>query len=720
MVHAAMADAKIRPEQQIEESDSEPSRTLAVSLRYARTGGVLACLTGGGALLTALLLDQHSLSTLPVALATILGAAGTTVAAVRAAQTLQIGRGLYCKSEATQARERRKAEARTHTLTAHLAGRDTEVVALRADVQLLRAASTRQREETQRRARLLDSAVQATSELMMITEADPAQPRVVFVNEAFERMTGFRPRDILGRVPALLHGPQTDARVVAQMYATLAAGKPFEAELQYCRQDGTTFWAEVTSHPMFDEKGWQTHWVSIQRDITERRHHAAQIQWQADHDSLTGLPNRKRYQEQLTDALALATQENTSVGVLFFDLDRFKQINDTLGHAVGDTLLVEVARRLGRCLGTDDTLARIGGDEFTILLPGLSHHREAASMAQCLLDTLAEPFVADGRELFVTASIGISVAPQDGDNINDLLKNADLAMYRAKDEGRDRYRIYNEAMNDTLLDKLMLENHLRRALEKEEFHLLYQPQVDLLTGAVIGVEALIRWEHPTLGRVSPNDFIPIAEETGLIVAIGAWTREVACRQGAQWFEQGYPLRVSVNLCAREFSQPDLADQVAAVLERTGLPPHLLDIELTERTLVRDGVASETLHDLHHLGVRLSVDDFGTGYSSLSYLRTLPLDVMKIDKSFINGLGSGDSKSDAVVHALIELARGIELEVIAEGVETDAQRTALIALGCDIIQGYLFSRPLPAHAVADLVRQTAPAPEGATTALALVG
>ena len=249
-------------------------------------------------------------------------------------------------------------------------------------------------------------------------------------------------------------------------------------------------------------------------------------------------------------------------------------------------------------------------------------------------------------------------------------------------------------MNDTLLDKLMLENHLRRALEKEEFRLLYQPQVDLLTGAVIGVEALIRWDHPTLGRVSPNDFIPIAEETGLIVPIGAWTMETACRQGAEWLAQGYPLRVSVNLCAREFDQPHLAAQVADVLTRTGLPAHLLDIELTERTLVRDGVASETLHDLHHLGVRLSVDDFGTGYSSLSYLRTLPLDVMKIDKSFINGLGSGDPKSDAVVHALIELARGIELEVIAEGVETDAQRTALIALGCDIIQGYLFLAPPP--------------------------
>ena len=380
-----------------------------------------------------------------------------------------------------------------------------------------------------------------------------------------------------------------------------------------------------------------------------------------------------------------------SVGVLFFDLDRFKQINDTLGHMAGDRLLQQVAVRLHAKLRPDDLIARVGGDEFTVLLPRVRDQGEATLVAQRLLDALHEPFEIDGQELWITGSAGISLAPQDGTDIETLLKNADVAMYRAKDEGRDSFRLYHETMNARAMDRLILESHLRRAVDRNEFVLLYQPQVDLKTGRVYGVEALIRWEHPQLGRVSPAQFIPLAEETGLIVEIGAWALDEACRQASSWLRQGREFRMSVNLSARQFEQKDLAERVASALRTSRLPADMLDLELTEGTLMRGTEAADTLRRLKALGVRLSVDDFGTGYSSLAYLKQFPLDVLKVDRSFVIGLAE-DHKSEAMVRALIELAHGVDLEVIAEGVETEAQRGVLVRMGCDAIQGYLVSPP----------------------------
>jgi diguanylate cyclase (GGDEF)-like protein len=430
--------------------------------------------------------------------------------------------------------------------------------------------------------------------------------------------------------------------------------------------------------------------MSIQRDITERKRAAEHIQHQATHDALTDLPNRVLYEQRLKEALAVAREKGHLVGVLFFDLDRFKQINDTLGHPSGDKLLQQVAGRLKERLGLRDTVARMGGDEFTILLPDISDPAQGEEAAQKLLDSLDAPFLIDGQELFITASIGISVAPRDGSDITTLLKNADTAMYRAKDHGRDNFRVYTRNMNETTRDRIELETHLRRALEREELFLLYQPQVSLATGLVYGVETLVRWESPALGRVSPGQFIPLAEETGLIVEIGEFILRESCKQAARWVKAGRPLRVAVNLAARQFDQPNLCDLIQSILKETKLPPEWLDIEMTERMLVQGAQTSDALNRLKALGVRLSVDDFGTGYSSLSYLRTFPLDILKVDQSFVSGLNSDDRRSEAVVRALIELGHAVNLEVIAEGVETEHQKETLVRLGCDAMQGYLFS------------------------------
>jgi diguanylate cyclase (GGDEF)-like protein/PAS domain S-box-containing protein len=560
----------------------------------------------------------------------------------------------------------------------------------------------RSSEKMDRQLLLLERSIEAANDVMMIAEADPTMPRVIRVNRAFERMTGYARYEIEGRSPKMLQGPKTDPATVADIRSHLDAHQPVQAELLNYRKDGTEFWVELNIQPVFNDTGELIYWISIQRDITERKKAEEKIWWQANYDALTGLPNRFFYQERLAAAIERAEKEGTAVGVLFFDLDRFKQINDSLGHLLGDQLLQDVAGRLKERLRGGDIIARVGGDEFTILLPTISSEKQAAVVAQKLLDALDAPFFIEGHELFVTASIGISMAPQDGRDITTLLRNADVAMYRAKEQGRDSYRVYNETMNARTLDRLVLETHLRRALERDEFILLYQPQINLRTGEVIGVEALLRWENPHLGRVSPAQFIPIAEETGLIIEIGDWVLREACQQAAYWQRNGRFYRMSVNLSARQFELKDLPERVAQALSASQMAPQYLDLELTETTLLRGLSAAESLQRLKDRGVRLSVDDFGTGYSSLSYLRHFPLDVLKIDRSFVQGLAE-DRKSEAVVRALIELAHGVGLEVIAEGVETEMQRTALVAMNCDAMQGYLVSAPTTAReleAIAD--------------------
>ncbi len=439
------------------------------------------------------------------------------------------------------------------------------------------------------------------------------------------------------------------------------------------------------------------------------RHSQGQLLHQALHDPLTDLPNRALFQDRLDHALARATRDSEHTAVALLDLDDFKAVNDSLGHAVGDELLVAVARRISDAIRADDTVARLGGDEFAILLEE-TVEVVALGVTDRVLEALRQPLIVAGRPVMVQASIGIA-SSRDAEDGTALVRNADLAMYAAKSAGRARIEVFHPGMHEAVLARLELETDLRHALEKaledDQFHLLYQPRVSISTQRMSGVEALVRWEHPERGVVSPLDFIPLAEDTGLIVPIGAWILEEACRQGAKWQASspaGLPIVISVNVSARQF-EPGLIDTVRRALTTTGMDPARLCLELTETALMHDvGAAVETLHALKALGVTISVDDFGTGYSSLTYLKQFPLDELKIDKSFVDGLVD-DPENEAIVAAIIGMAHALGLSVVAEGVETEAQARKLQALGCEVAQGFYFSRPKPAAAIEDQLRQS---------------
>jgi diguanylate cyclase (GGDEF)-like protein/PAS domain S-box-containing protein len=426
----------------------------------------------------------------------------------------------------------------------------------------------------------------------------------------------------------------------------------------------------------------------------------------AYYDVLTGLPNRVLLLDRLRQAVIEAGRHERLVALLFLDLDRFKNINDTLGHEMGDLMLQNVAKRLQECVRPGDTVARPGGDEFIILLADVAHVDDVSRVAQKITDVFSLPFEIGGRELFMTCSIGISLYPFDDCDIETLYRNADAAMYHAKDEGRNNFQFYSAEMNSQSLKRLTLETALRRALERDEFRLYYQPQIDVKTGRIIGAEALIRWQHPELGLVPPLEFIPLAEETGLIVPIGEWVLRTACTQARAWQDAGLVLsRVAVNLSARQFRQPLLLDMITAALRQTGLAPERLEIELTE-SLVMQNVnrTIEVLQGLKRMGVSVAVDDFGTGYSSLSYLQRLPIDAIKIDRSFIEHI-PGNPDDAAIATAIIALAKSLELTVVAEGVETQEQLNFLRHHDCDTAQGYYFARPLPAEEFVRFLRQS---------------
>ena len=441
-----------------------------------------------------------------------------------------------------------------------------------------------------------------------------------------------------------------------------------------------------------------THVGSQLGRVVERERGKETVRWQAYHDSLTGLPNRTLFLDRCTQALSMARRHEHISAVLFLDIDRFKQINDTFGHKAGDDLLREIAMRFQVCLRNEDTLARMGGDEFTVLLPNIGGVECVARVAGKLQETLTRLVQIEGQDIFVSTSIGVSLFPADGQDVGSLLQQADAAMYRTKRQGGGSYQLFAANMNDANRDRLALEGQLRQALIRHEFVLFYQPQVDTASGSIVGVEALVRWRHPEMGLVPPTKFIPLAEDTGLILPMGNWILQEAIRQAAAWRRAGYSLRMSVNLSARQFERGDLAETVGVLLSDTGLPPSGLELELTESTIMAHGESVvETLSTLKRLGLRLAIDDFGTGYSSLAYLRRFPLDVLKIDRAFVRGL-SVDEVDTAIVKAVIDLAHAVGLEVVAEGVELNQQRLALAVLGCDILQGYLFSQPLPASEV----------------------
>jgi diguanylate cyclase (GGDEF)-like protein len=429
-----------------------------------------------------------------------------------------------------------------------------------------------------------------------------------------------------------------------------------------------------------------------------QRHHREEIiRYQAFHDALTNLPNRVFFNEHLEMALRAAQVNQTQVAVMFMDLDRFKTINDTLGHAIGDDLLKQVAQRLSECLRKGDILARWGGDEFTILLSTITEVEDALEVANRILETLKDPFNIAGHELYVSTSIGISIYPEDGQAPGLLLQNADVALYRSKDQGRGSCQLYNIAMNSKAPELFTLEHHLRHALERDELRVYYQPKVNIQTGAIVGLEALIRWEHPEMGMVSPGTFIPLAEETGLIVDIGEWILRTACEQLVSWHRLGLqPLSIAVNLSARQFFQPNLVDLVAQTLIDAQLDPQFLELEITETTAVKNiEFTRSVLKQLQALNVSIAMDDFGTGYSSLNYLKQLPFNTLKVDQGFIRDLRP-NSTDAVIINAVIAMGRGLKLKVVAEGVETQEQLDLLKALQCEVVQGYFFSRPLPVN------------------------
>ncbi|MCU1451131.1 MAG: diguanylate cyclase/phosphodiesterase with sensor(s) [Acidimicrobiales bacterium] len=428
----------------------------------------------------------------------------------------------------------------------------------------------------------------------------------------------------------------------------------------------------------------------------------AQLELQARHDELTGLPRADLFNDQVSIAVAAAHQRGSQAAVMFLDLDRFKKINDSLGHAIGNQLLQHVAKRLQNAVRNGDTVARMGGDEFVVLLPELAHEDDAVRIARKLLSAFRDPFNLGKQQLYVTASIGVAIYPRDGEQPDALLKNADAAMYGAKDRGRNTYAVYTPGLNEKAHEWLELESALHGAIG-HDLVVHYQPKVDVASGRVVGVEALVRWQHPTLGLLGPDKFIPMAEESGLIAPLGEWVMETACAQAQEWREAGYPpITVAVNLSARQFQLQPVSDMVAAVLRRTGLPPRFLELELTESLALQgDDATYNTIDELKQMGVKCSVDDFGVGYSNFGYLDTLPIDKIKIDKGFVSKINTSSDKP-ALVLGIIALGQGLGLDVVAEGVETHEQLDFLAAHGCDQIQGYIFSRPLPADELSSLL------------------
>jgi len=692
----------------------------------------------------------------------------------------------------------------------------------------------------ERQRSLLESVLAFANDSVLITEAEPIDapgPRILYANESFTRTTGYSLADVLGQSPRVLQGPRTDRKVLDRIREALATWQSIEVELINYRKDGSEFWVELSIAPVADSNGWYTHWISIQRDITERKRsslhlerernevlelaarnapldsvfarltehlergfpdtvvgfvlaqdppilyagknhrtapvwsqpdilpillgledhvlvrlpagdkaalwgtalsirsqsglrrgtvavlHPVSVAWepedqvrleavaqltglvldrydaqqtlerQALHDSLTGLPNRLQFSLHLERALREARDQDCSVAVGMLDLDRFKLINDTLGHSAGDQLLRQVAQRLEAHLGHPKALARMGGDEFLLLLTSVTDVPEVEQRAQGLVEALEQPFILDNQEVFVRPSIGFSVFPAQSSTAEQLLQQADTAMYQAKRRGGgfSLYAPETKAGHSVVT----LESALNRALERQEFVLHYQPQFATRSGELQGLEALLRWQHPDLGLIPPSEFIPLAEVTGLIVPIGRWVMEQAARQAVVWSELHPNLTVAVNLSARQFERQDLIDDVAHVLDISGLPPHQFELEITETLLMQAVDAPETLRRLKELGVKIAVDDFGTGYSNLAYLRHFPIDRLKIDRSFIHGLSNGldhDGRDRALLSAVLHLAQALQLSVTVEGVEHRAQLDFLDGQHCDQVQGFLLERP----------------------------
>lgn len=548
---------------------------------------------------------------------------------------------------------------------------------------------------------LISAALEQTTDVVMMTTADGT---IEYVNAAFEAITGYNQDEVIGQNPRFLKSGKQEQEFYRGMWDTLLKGENFSDVFINKRKDGSNYYEEKTITPVHTRGDEITHFISTGRDISERMRTQERLHYMAHHDALTKLPNRTLFLDRLRQAMARAHWHNRLIAVIFMDLDKFKDVNDSLGHDVGDLLLVQVTQRLSNSVRAGDTVARFGGDEFAILLDDVASEKDVSQLAKKILDTMAPAFKIENHEILSTASIGVSIFPADGDDSEALLRNADVAMYRAKHLGRNNYQFFSNEMSARAFERLTMENSLRHALKRGEFFLDYQPQIDSRTSEMTGVEALLRWQHPELGVVSPTDFVPILEETGLIVDVGDWALKTACQQGVEWHQQGYDsLKICVNLSSRQFNDPDFIQSFQNIITETGIKPERLELELTESMLMRN--ASKTisaLNTLSHIGVQIAVDDFGTGYSSLNYLRRFPIATLKIDRSFVQDV-MDDTDDAAITSAIIVMAQSLNLNVVAEGVESEDQLNFLKDRHCYEIQGHYYSGPISASELGEMLK-----------------
>ena len=566
-------------------------------------------------------------------------------------------------------------------------------------VTLSDASESRKREEILRQAAVV---FEAASDAILVLDAEK---RIRMTNKAFTRISGYEPNDVLGKPPKLLFSSKQPAELYDHIFNQIAQENVWQGEIWSRRRDGAVYpqWATISA--VRNEQNEIIEYVFMASDITERKRAEERLNYQANYDGLTQLPNRTLFVDRLGQAMARAKREGTTLALLFIDLDRFKNVNDSMGHSAGDKLLINVANTLNGCIRESDTIARFGGDEFAMILSPIYGAKNAGTVAQTVLKVLSRPFNIDGYDCIVGGSIGISVFPGDGETSEELIRNADAAMYRAKDSGRNTYEFFTAEMQQMAMARLGLERDLRFAIERQEFILHFQPQMSLATNQVVGLEVLVRWESGTRGLVSPADFIGLAEENGQILALGDWVLKRACQQYVEWFSEGIaPGYIAVNVSGRQFRSAKFTSRLREILTETKMPARGLEIELTESFLMEDQEAvMRTLNELREMGVTLSVDDFGTGYSSLSYLKRFPISTLKIDKSFVQDV-PGDDEDVAIVSAIIRMAHALKLDVVAEGVETAEQQQFLHKQGCQIVQGFLFSRPLNADECSKFLRK----------------
>lgn len=555
------------------------------------------------------------------------------------------------------------------------------------------------RKQRETEIKVLTQAVEQSPVAVVL--ADPSR-QVTFVNRAFERISGYGSAEVIGQAFELVDSELNDAELVAEIWRSISNGEPWQGELRSRRKGGEQYWEHAYLSPVLGSSGEISHYLALKEDISLRKLQEERLQYQAQYDPLTALPNRVLIMDRLQQLIRDARRNDEYVAVMFLDLDDFKKINDSLGHDVGDQALVQAASRLVGAVREGDSVGRLGGDEFIVLAGHFSQKESAQVVAENILESFWDTFDLGSRQIMLTASIGIAIYPFDGESLSELLKNADTAMYLSKAQGRNRYSFFTDELNQSISRRLQIEEHLRAAIDNGELSLDYQPQYDVKSRRITGVEALLRWNSVVLGQVEPDEFIPIAEQNGLIVPIGRFVLQQALAQGKRWVSQLPSFKLAVNISPAQFRDEGLAQFVRKELANSGFPASMLELEITEGILMRGGpLVESTLAALHEMGVCLSMDDFGTGYSSLSYLRRYPVDELKIDRSFVQEM-TVDQSDKELVSAAISLSRGLGLRVVAEGVETQEQLDALNEMECGVVQGFLLSKPVSASDIDTLL------------------